>query len=759
MKMGGKREKILKKFLFSGVLSVLIFFQAIPVLAACPFEGYSPGTVGSVIGTITESEQKDQDLAYLAECNNKITDRDFNNLCGVRCLQGCRDKFYTINPADYCGACYQLALASIGTKTTGATLEQILYSGVNIPELDGIEQFCKGNEKGAALVNAAKLSVCPRGPHGCCRSIHVKGDETGKGQIDKEQCPGQQPIYYGECFCEVGGTISPNQGVTDYNDCEKKCLEMGGKVDGQGIGKYKNLYAAASLSSTTQQQFVNALCFTREECVSEEYGGSSDAIVESGECMFGKVKCRAPEPDLTLSSPILGVTSIKGLRQYLELMFRFAMSIVALTAAVAFIWGGFKYIVGSSAGDITKAKNTMINAMVGLLLATGAVMILNTINPAATRLTSLEVWLVNRMLFSEDQFCQDYKAKHGGEPKFADPGDPVGSIPYEQAEGEGKFVLDAGETKCGQEYYAKGYAGKTCFGMECGSGQACAACRGKSGLKECEGSTRPFTCIKAAMVINVNYTNGVVPFKLYLLGVCGWIQSTPNRKFDSDFVKSQIPKTIEAQRFEAGNVVTFVVPPEQGKLQDMIDACEENGTGNKLIGVLVGIAYKDTKSTVDVGYDVLVMKKNECTPGIEKFSGYANGSAWMATAAEAAGGSYAGELGATVAGSVAGAVFTTVEDDMKTAVYCGYRMVPGALQASKWREGNFNPTTGVYWETTELDRAFLGTEPITCSTLLDDKNAPSDPGDFYMSKCKSGWCQPEDDPATCVTTIAPMFRD
>src|SRR5262249_31061537 len=158
-----------------------------------------------------------------------------------------------------------------------------------------------------------------------------------------------------------------------------------------------------------------------------------------------------------------GVTTVKGLRLYVELMFRYMIGIVTIAAAVAFVWGGFRYIIGSSLGDISSAKTIMVDALIGLILSFGAITLLNTLNPATTRYDRLTVYLINKNEFSALEYCKDYKPTPGKAVKYADAGIPPGSVLFDTA----KFDVEVKQTICGKEYYIQSFAGRMCKGLEC----------------------------------------------------------------------------------------------------------------------------------------------------------------------------------------------------------------------------------------------------------------------------------------------------
>jgi hypothetical protein len=89
-----------------------------------------------------------------------------------------------------------------------------------------------------------------------------------------------------------------------------------------------------------------------------------------------------------LQVPIGGQTSVSGPSQYIQVIFRFGLTIVGIAALTALVIGGFLYL--SSAGSETRktsGKEWMWGAVIGLALMLCSWLILYTINPQITSLS------------------------------------------------------------------------------------------------------------------------------------------------------------------------------------------------------------------------------------------------------------------------------------------------------------------------------------------------------------------------------------
>jgi hypothetical protein len=534
------------------------------------------------------------------------------------------------------------------------------------------------------------------GPKGCCLTT-VQAAQGDDGAILKEVCflPNNKKVEYNyaDCWCEKDGVSKKADKESSLKACTFACHQETPTMEPskvRGIGALVRLEAADAASQAELQQ-VNALCFTQEECSEEAYGGSPDNWVASDECRGGKGKCRAPEPVLTLSSPVLGQTQVRGLRQFIELFFRLLLSVVVLTSAIMFIWGGFKYIFGSAAGSISGAKETMTNAVVGLILSFGAVAMLNLLNPATTRYDQLDVFLINKEQFSRNEYCKDYKGTEQKPIKFAEAGEPAGSKSYD----DGKFILDTDKTMCGQNYYPQSFAGKTCKGETCPEkGTACLRC--SLGLPECLGTTAGEVCVAMAVGIDVKYAEDVHPRQVAMIPVCNEIENPD--LVDDEHVQTQqlgLGDILELETVDKGPTVLFKRKPDPSIYEKMVDDCSSKGG---LRGIMLGIRYDDTSGiATQVGDtdDVLVMGKSQCGSSGKQFAGYQNG------------------IGGT--------------DDFKGALWCGV-----VNDSTPWKSGS-----DLYWTPEEIKGAFDGSAPaIVCHVFLNKQNAPGDPQKaFDKKKC------------------------
>lgn len=111
-------------------------------------------------------------------------------------------------------------------------------------------------------------------------------------------------------------------------------------------------------------------------------------------------------PELGVEIPGVGLSPatresdevvVPFLAQYINAIYRYGVTIVLIVAIVMVVYGGFRYLVGASLGDIQAGKKIIQDALIGMLVVLGAYMILNTVNPATLNLTVLRLPFVDEM--------------------------------------------------------------------------------------------------------------------------------------------------------------------------------------------------------------------------------------------------------------------------------------------------------------------------------------------------------------------------
>ena len=101
--------------------------------------------------------------------------------------------------------------------------------------------------------------------------------------------------------------------------------------------------------------------------------------------------------------------------QYVATMYRYAVGIVAIVAIVMTVYGGFRYLIGASMGDIAAGKKIIQDAIAGLMIALGAYLILQTVNPMITWFAPVSLKIVAPES-AEEEMNNDSDTNTGGDP-------------------------------------------------------------------------------------------------------------------------------------------------------------------------------------------------------------------------------------------------------------------------------------------------------------------------------------------------------
>lgn len=142
--------------------------------------------------------------------------------------------------------------------------------------------------------------------------------------------------------------------------------------------------------------------------------------------------------DLQVPIPVPGgelTKSVEDLGEYISIFYQFFVTSAGILATVMIILGGYRWIVAAgNAQKIGEAKETIISAVLGLVLALTSYILLNTINPAITSLKPLTVpalqqFTTEGMAEKLCDFDQDVDGTGApiecGETLYIDPDDPA----------------------------------------------------------------------------------------------------------------------------------------------------------------------------------------------------------------------------------------------------------------------------------------------------------------------------------------------
>jgi hypothetical protein len=537
-----------------------------------------------------------------------------------------------------------------------------------------------------------------------CGSTACKTDKKSDVQIPQEvvnylnkdvKNRSQLPVFQeGDCFCLCGDkeTQEPCVGkpaetpflvkkgeFLTREECEAVCSprEANHNVCAGHLAPIEAVDSgSAAGQSTAKAEALQMTCFNPEECAKQ------DGVFEAfGECRGGKGRCYAQAPVITLNVPFGGVAQVRGFDEYIVTAYRYLLSVLVVVVTVMFIYGAFRYLVGSSIGGVQRGKQIMVDAVIGMLLVLSATTILRTINPALTNLNPLKVYMINTAQYVSSIYCKDLPSGM----KLADAG-PTGKTMAREDVDKAKnpYQTSVSDAVCGRSYFIDGAAGNPCEGSVCGEkGKACVSCAGAE-FSECKGVSGTYNvCAKLEFGGNVHYDNGHYPTDVYLVLACGYaknpkdvtvIRNNLNTDQKGSVNKGAVSGVSESQ----AGTASFHVDVNEMKLSAARNAC--SGGGNSFLGGFIAVKYN--------GGGTAVLAASKCIGGGGKLSGYANGS------------------------------------DIPKAYQCAINSPNADFE---------NPGTA-YWTYDQLTKAASGDTPIVCNFNLDDTSAPTDPA------TKPGYC-------------------
>ncbi|MFH1536398.1 MAG: pilin [Patescibacteria group bacterium] len=100
----------------------------------------------------------------------------------------------------------------------------------------------------------------------------------------------------------------------------------------------------------------------------------------------------AEPPAYQLEVPLGNTTSVTGFNEYIKIVYRFAVGLIALISLFLIVLGGIIWIIAAgNEQSITKAKTMIMSAIIGLLLALSSYVILYTINPKLVSLEAMQI--------------------------------------------------------------------------------------------------------------------------------------------------------------------------------------------------------------------------------------------------------------------------------------------------------------------------------------------------------------------------------
>ena len=259
----------------------------------------------------------------------------------------------------------------------------------------------------------------------CCKCF--KGGTT----IDRSFCVNvaastncSQLVSNGTAFTDLRSTdaslvsgVTCESGILNGNECET--ISSGGAsaqcrvLINNTVAEIRGALSSLESSSTSS-----------EEIAGEEEVPFTPIDVELGVSIGGVSKISgATREDGAVSVPFIG--------QYVNIVYRYMVGIVLIVAIVMVVYGGFRYLTGATSGNVSKGKEIIRDALIGMLLTLGAYVILNTINPATVSFEPLRISQISRGLsdWELEELEADASASLGsaGAGLYTNPAAPSGS--------------------------------------------------------------------------------------------------------------------------------------------------------------------------------------------------------------------------------------------------------------------------------------------------------------------------------------------
>jgi hypothetical protein len=205
-----------------------------------------------------------------------------------------------------------------------------------------------------------------------------------------------------QCWCSTSsGAISAgtSDSTEDFaTDCKSSCEAK------NPDSTFLNCYTADEENIAPNE---NQLCWTEYECTNNTVilSGGSEVNSEWGDeqppaCIAGEKYCYSPLEPIKLSVALGEFTEAGDIGEYVTAGYKYLISAAALIAVVMIMIGGLQYVLAlGNATGISKAKERIQNAVIGLALVLSAYTIAFLIDPNLVSFDALRVPLIRTVVF------------------------------------------------------------------------------------------------------------------------------------------------------------------------------------------------------------------------------------------------------------------------------------------------------------------------------------------------------------------------
>jgi hypothetical protein len=119
--------------------------------------------------------------------------------------------------------------------------------------------------------------------------------------------------------------------------------------------------------------------------------------------------CYAAPPNVNLQVSIGGKNTVAGLANYIDMAYKYLIGIVSFVAIIMIMVGGLRWVTAGSGSGVAKAKETIFGAVVGLFLTMGSYVLLQTVNPALTKLELPPIKMIRQTALTKAGECGGQK--------------------------------------------------------------------------------------------------------------------------------------------------------------------------------------------------------------------------------------------------------------------------------------------------------------------------------------------------------------
>lgn len=212
------------------------------------------------------------------------------------------------------------------------------------------------------------------------------------------------------CFCGTnakGAKETDPKTALDSHTCAARCADAG-------------QYFVGCYEDPAKFPKGNDECWTEKECGAwlPGPGVTTSKPVWGGQyfsCAPDYGRCYAPSRATNLNVPILGVTSVYGFPEYLNIVYKFLLGAAAVAAVLMITLAGFKWTTArGNSKELQHAKDRIRDVVIGLLLLFSAVSIAKLIDPRLSDFNAVKVPLSKAgELVPASLFCEELHDNYG----------------------------------------------------------------------------------------------------------------------------------------------------------------------------------------------------------------------------------------------------------------------------------------------------------------------------------------------------------